>query len=225
MSIVHARAFVDRASTKENGPLRVVLATEGVKADGIDLRMAGANLARFNANPIVGYGHSYGTRADLPVGRVDNISVEGDRLVGDVTFDPGDEFAMTLDRKYRSGIMSAFSVGFAVSEWESPGQGSRTGGVATSWDLHELSSVPVPMDSGAVVIGGRSLSGTDLTVELIEVLRELRDQQSLARAAECDCAGACLEKEPETPVVESLDPDAASAVLAAFTPKEGNAHE
>ncbi len=224
MSIVHARAFVDRASTTDKGPLRVVLATEGAKDDGIDLRMAGANLERFNANPIVGYGHSYGTRADLPVGRVDNITVDGNRLVGDVTFDSGDPFAVDLERKYRSGIMSAFSVGFAVSAWESPDQGYRTGGVATGWDLHELSAVPVPMDSGAVVIGGRSLTSSDLTVELIEVLRELQNQR-LARATECDCAGACLEKDTETPVTESLDPDAARAVLAAFTPKEGNAHE
>lgn len=150
----YSRAYVDRDATTTGGPIRFVAATEGPKGDGIDLRMGGADLRRFRANPVVGYGHCYWGRNDLPIGRADNTLVDGDQLLMDVVFDTADEFAATVDRKYRDGFLNAVSIGFDVHEWE---DGQRNTRVATQWELFELSAVPLPMDGKAVVESGRGL--------------------------------------------------------------------
>lgn len=157
MTIHRAYGYVDRASVTADAPLRVVMASEGKQADGIDLRMSGVDLSRFNRNPVLGYGHRYWSREDLPIGRVDNVKVEGKTLLGDLMFDPDDGFAMTCERKVRAGVMSAVSIGFDVTEWENENDNYWRGGVAIGWELTELSVVPVPMDANAVVASGRSL--------------------------------------------------------------------
>lgn len=152
----YTRAFIDRARAKSGEPLRFVAATEGRKADGIDLRMTGARLERFRANPVVLYGHRYFERDSLPIGKATSVDVEHGALVTEVEFDQGDEFARNVERKYREGFLNAVSIGFNVLEWESPNDDYYRGGVATGWELVEVSAVPVPMDPSAVVESGRA---------------------------------------------------------------------
>lgn len=173
----YARAYIDRDASGKDGPLRFVAATEGKKGDGIDLRMAGARLDRYQANPIIGYGHSYWGRQSLPIGRADNVAVDGKRLLMDVTFDPADEFAMTVDRKYRDGYLNAVSIGFDVYGWEEPNASYWTGGTATDWELLETSAVPLPMDADAVVESGR-----DQAVALARALTGWREGKVLSTA-------------------------------------------
>lgn len=152
-----SRAYIDRDATTAGGPIRFVMATEGPKGDGIDLRMEGADLRRFRANPVVGYGHCYWGRNDLPIGRATNTVVDGKRLLADVVFDLADDFAARVDQKYRDGFLNAVSIGFDVHEWEGGNGDYRSGGVATKWELFELSAVPLPMDGKAVVESGRGM--------------------------------------------------------------------
>lgn len=165
MTIHRAYGHIDRASVREGGPLRVVMASEGRQGDGIDLRMSGAQLERFKRNPVLGYGHRYYGRENLPIGRVnpDSITVEGTRTLGDLEFDPADEFAQTVERKLRDGFLNAVSIGFEVTKWEGDKGDTWRGGVAEEWELHELSVVPVPMDAAAVVESGRSATGLTVT--------------------------------------------------------------
>lgn len=164
----YTRAYVDRDATTDDGPIRFIAATEGRKADNIDLRMTGARLDRFRSNPVVGYGHRYWTREDLPIGRGTHASVEDGKLLIDVEFDQDDDFAQRIERKYRSGFMNAVSIGFDVIRWEG-GKGSYWGGgVAEEWEPYELSAVPVPMDGSAVVESGRA-RGLDLRELLAEI--------------------------------------------------------
>lgn len=153
----YSRAYLDRASAAADQPLRFVMATEGPKGDYIDLRLAGADLRRFRANPVVGYGHCYYGRNDLPIGKASNIEIDGKRMLCDVEFDMGDDFAAQVDRKYRDGYLNAVSIGFDVTEWGDDGGSYRDGGVAEKWELFELSVVPLPMDGKAVVESGRGL--------------------------------------------------------------------
>lgn len=159
MTIHRAYGQIDRTAVREGEPLRVVMCSEGKQADGIDLRMAGARLDRFRANPVLGYGHSYWGRGNLPIGRVgpDTIAVDGARAFGDLEFDPDDEFARTVERKLRTGFLNAVSIGFEVTKWENDKGDYWRGGVAEEWELHELSVVPVPMDATATVQSGRTL--------------------------------------------------------------------
>lgn len=219
MTIHRALGFVDRAALTEDSPLRVVMASEGRQADGIDLRMSGADLARFRANPVLGYGHSYYGRANLPIGRVDpgTLTIDGTQLSGAIEFDQGDEFAVEVERKMRAGYLNAVSIGFDVLQWESADDNYWRGGVATKWELAELSVVPVPMDAAALVTAGRSISDD----EMAELVRRFTEAVRSGR-------GPTLLFEPRvTPVQDDPEPqaqeittDAARDLLAAFAPKE-----
>jgi HK97 family phage prohead protease len=173
MTLHRALGYVDRAAVRDGEPLRVVMCSEGMQADGIDLRMSGARLDRYRSNPVLGYGHSYWGRGNLPIGRAmpDTIRVDGSRILGDLDFDAGDEFAREVERKMRAGFLSAVSIGFDVLEFEGGKGDMWRGGVAVDWELHELSVVPVPMDASAVVESGRSADP-----ELARLLRALLER-------------------------------------------------
>jgi HK97 family phage prohead protease len=157
----YIRGHAERTDSK-SGPIRFVAATEGVKRDGIDLRMQGAELERFNANPVILFGHNSWGRENLPIGRASGVGVEGNALKMDIEFDQDDEFAVKVERKIRNGFLNAVSIGFDVRGWEKPGQNMWNGGVATKWELFETSVVPVPMDEKATVEAGRSLHDENL---------------------------------------------------------------
>lgn len=147
-----------RAPTDDpNGPLRFVIATEGRKADGIDLRMDNVDLGRYTGNPVVMAMHDYRT---LPVGRGENIAVDGKSLLADAVFDLDDPVGAALDRKYRAGFMNAVSVGFDAYDIDEQGVPAR-------WELLEFSAVPIPMDAGALLDSGRQARAVaDLLTEI-----------------------------------------------------------
>lgn len=149
MSHLYLRGFAQRDDADPGKPLRFIIATEGRKADGIDLRMDRLDLDRFRANPVVLYGHDYWGRGSLPIGRAENIEIDGDQLSADTIFDPDDEFARQVESKYRGGFLNAVSVGFDLHGVD------PDSGIPERWELIEYSAVPVPLDPEAVVASGR----------------------------------------------------------------------
>jgi HK97 family phage prohead protease len=230
MTFHRALGFVDRSALTDDSPLRVVMASEGRMADKIDLRMSGADLARFRGNPVLGYGHSYWGRTNLPIGRVDpdTLMIADRQLSGEIQFDQGDEFAREVERKMRAGYLNAVSIGFDVTQWESAEDSYWRGGVATKWELSELSVVPVPMDAKALVTSGRSLDPGDPAVirELaalseedfakVQFRMQILNQAMNGRTVEL-LKSDYTDPEPQAP---EINPDAARSLLAAFAPKE-----
>jgi hypothetical protein len=215
--------YIDRTAIQDGQPLRVIMATEGRKADGVDLRMAGADLARYRANPVLGYGHAYWGRDNLPIGRVnpDSIGVAGTSLAGDLDFDQGDPFAREIERKMRDGYMSAVSIGFEVLEWEDGKGDLWRGGVATKWALTELSVVPIGMDEKALVTAGRSLIDEfdrDAMRALVDEFGAERVMAALIGSAPPPelPAPPAQDPKPAEPAGFSVPTDAARALLAAF---------
>ncbi|MFC8276260.1 hypothetical protein ACFUJR_27765 [Streptomyces sp. NPDC057271] len=198
----YVRGYVERADGDEaDKPLSIIAATEGRKGDGLNLTMKGADLGRFEANPVVGYGHSYWGRDGLPIGRSERTWIDGDKLRMDLLFDQEDEFAVKVERKYRGGFLNAFSIGFDV--WN-----IDDAGVPEGWELFEVSAVPLPMDPNAIVESGRS------ALDLVRCLdiRQTPDesvQALLARLAELDAAGvragAVLSKKNKQIVTNARD--------------------
>jgi hypothetical protein len=168
-----------------------VAATEGVKADGIDLRMDGAKLDRYRANPVILFGHNSWGRDNLPIGRAPNVVIDGSRLLSNVVeFDPGDDFAVKVERKLRNGFLNAVSIGFEVHAWEKPGQNYWNGGVAVTWELLEISVVPVPMDHDAIMESGRGMNGMPFDRKYLDDLVRTQVDEKFAEHLKA------IEKEP-----------------------------
>lgn len=155
-----------------DGPVRFVAATEGAKADGVDLRMDRADLSRYQANPVIGYGHRYGGRDSLPIGRSERTWVDGDRLMMDVRFDDDDEFATQVERKIRDGFLNAMSIGFAFDDVDIEAETVAP----ESWELVESSIVPIPMDADALVASGGRMR------DLHDLLTEAREGKVLSKS-------------------------------------------
>ena len=138
------RAFVDQeraAAGKPGEPIRFVAATEGVKADGLDLQMSGAQIKRYRSNPVVTWVHDIGGKR-LPIGRGE-IEIQKGDMVSDILFDPEDEFARAVESKYRRGFLNAVSVNFDIIKREDE--------KVTEWELLEIAAVPVPLDPDALM--------------------------------------------------------------------------
>jgi hypothetical protein len=198
----YVRGYVERADGDEAGkPLSIIAATEGRKGDGLNLTMKGAELGRFESNPVVGYGHSYWGRDGLPIGRADKTWIDGDKLRMDIVFDQDDEFAVKVERKYRARMMNAFSIGFDV--WNLDDSGTPEG-----WELFEVSAVPLPMDPNAIVESGRSALDLLRGLDVRQTPDEFA-QAVMAKLAELDAAGAragaVLSKKNKTLVTNARD--------------------
>lgn len=217
----YTRGFVQRADDdagddveKAMGkPLPIVAATAGRKADGLNLLMDGIDLARFESNPVIGYGHSYWGREGLPKGRAQGTRVDGDQLLMDVVFDQGDEFARDIERKYRGGFMNAFSIGFDVHD-------IADDGTVKSWELFEVSAVPLPMDPNAIVNDGRGREfaviralGLDQRGAGADAFAQAVMDQLAALDMDALRAGAVLSKKNKTLVQNAVD--ALSELLSA----------
>ncbi|MCZ4604984.1 hypothetical protein O3S80_14790 [Streptomyces sp. Lzd4kr] len=200
----YLRGYVQRAETDDQGddaagkPLTIVAATEGRKGDGLNLTMKGAELGRFDANPVVGYGHSYWGRDGLPIGRSDKTWIDGEKLKMAVVFDQDDDFARKVERKYRNKIMNAFSIGFDV--WN-----IGDDGVPEGWELFEVSAVPLPMDPNAIVESGR-----DDQLALVRGLLDIPDalteaDVAMLRQLTSGRAGAVLSKKNKQLVTSARD--------------------
>lgn len=152
MTTVYRRAEVVRGKKrgKPGEPIKFVATTEGVKADGLNLMMDKLDLERFEANPVIGYGHNFFGRSNLPIGRAVDIEIDAPALRLSVAFDQEDEFATTVERKVRDRYLNAMSVGFDVN-----GVDDETG-IPQSWELFESSIVPIPLDPEALSEVGRA---------------------------------------------------------------------
>lgn len=154
---MYLRAYAE-ASEAQDGSIRFVASTEGVKRDGLDLKAENWLLENYRRNPVVLFAHDY---RSLPVGRAD-VFIDGYRLIADVTFDPEDERARMIESKYRRGFLNAVSVG-----WDNVGR---------KYDLMDISVAPVPVDPQALVqIQRAALS--DIGEQIIQMLEQNDDQE------------------------------------------------
>ena len=136
----------------------VVISSNKVNRYSFRMLTSGGDLSRFMANPVLLYGHIRPDRDNpklTPIGRVENIRLEGDRILGDLVFDQTDEFAKSIESKWEQGILNAVSLGAEIiASSENPevmleGQKFPT---ITEWILEEVSVVDIPADSEALAI-------------------------------------------------------------------------
>ena len=93
----------------------------------------GIDLTQYKRNPVLLYMHTRGFDGkSTPIGRVENIRVEGDELQGTPVFDMKDPFAAEIARKWEEDFIRMCSAGLepvelsTATEYLLPGQSRAT---------------------------------------------------------------------------------------------------
>ena len=161
----------------------VIASTDAPDRYGDIVDQATWKLDRYNANPIIQWGHRY----DLPpIGKA-SVGVHDGELLAEITWDTGEHnsLANTVASLFENGFLSAVSVGFmpghAVKrsslEQEDP-RFAPAGMVYFEPELLEISAVPIPANPEA--LAQRGLPETAIIREIkleIEQTEQAEPQQ------------------------------------------------
>ena len=129
-----------------------VLSDESVNSHGTWVKTSGINLERFKKNPVMLWSHD---SAFPPIGKWENIRIEGDKLLADAVFDEDDALAQAFKRKVESGLLKACSIGFYAKKFSSnvadikPGQRFET---IVEAELIECSLCSIGSNENAMVL-------------------------------------------------------------------------
>ncbi|WP_341675220.1 phage major capsid protein [Niveibacterium sp. SC-1] len=140
-------APIDAHGITETGEFTAIVATERRDAYGDELHIAGAELADYEANPVLLCEHD----RNEPIGRMVSLERLADRLVARFRLASAGVSA-AADRVrtlIAEGVLNAVSAGFLPIEAEPiPGAGQRF----TRWSLAEVSVVTLPANPDALIV-------------------------------------------------------------------------
>lgn len=129
----------------------MTLSTSSLNRNGYRVMTQGIRLGNFLKNPVMLYDHN---RWNTPIGRWEDLRVEGDKLTAVPVFDENDPFAMGIKSKFDNGFLFSASIGFKGLKFSKdladllPGQEYET---VMESDLLEASIVPIPGNSDATL--------------------------------------------------------------------------
>lgn len=156
--------------------VEVRMSTATIARDGHMLIPQGGKFDNYKKNPVVLWNHK---TDDFPVARCEEISINGDEIVGRLRFPPvGISPQADICRGLsKTGFLNGVSVGFDPIDGEPLDPRNPRGGQRfTDWDLIELSWCCVPVDTDALVTA-RAMNLGDLKCA---VSRELPIEDSEA---------------------------------------------
>jgi HK97 family phage prohead protease len=132
---------------------RIRITNNGLNRHKYRVLTSGAILEPYQENPVILWGHNLG---GVPIGTMTDLKIEGEELTGLPDFDDEDPEAMRIYRKYEKGLVKACSVGFeplAFSENPAEMLPGQLGPTVTSWELMEISLLPVPSNRDSLQLG------------------------------------------------------------------------
>lgn len=178
---------------QDDGILQVCIAGDGqVDRDGDIIDPAGMDAENFLRNPVLLFCHDY---FDAPIGKI--LKIWQDQ--GKTYFTP--QFAIDISEKaaqvyqlYLGGYLNTFSIGFIPKAWEmiTMDDGTRVR-KCTSYELLEISAVPVPSNPGALVAAktkglkvehdGKALIEEDEAAAKAEAEKKAAEDNAVAKKA------------------------------------------
>ena len=197
-------------------PITFILHDDSVNTYRFRMLTSGANLDEFRRNPVMFLHHN---DYDLPIGRWENIRVEGSQILADAVFDELDDQAMKVKGKVDRGFIRMASIGAWAPEEKTedpammlPGQ---TGPTVTKWTVREASIVAIGANHNALRMYNRStgelidLSDTDAVLRLMDdlsiknndnmsTLKTILNLQDNASDADIETAVQNLQQENES---------------------------
>ena len=151
-------AIIERDSSSGTARrIRFVASDETVDRYGDIIRASGWQLDAYRKNPVLLYAHQ---SRELPIGRVEPVTIEGTQLVAEAQFMPEgmSAFADTVWQMADAKFLNAVSVGFMPTvepnvmrgEPDKNGYAPIIGFEFVGQELLELSVVPVPANPNAL---------------------------------------------------------------------------
>lgn len=108
------------------------------------LSVSGASFEKLNT-----FFKDHNRNVDSAVGRIDNVRIEDEQLVGDVIFGTGED-EQSICRKYSEGILTDVSIGYAINKYEVEERDGEADIVTvTDFEVFELSAVGIGFDANA----------------------------------------------------------------------------
>lgn len=192
-----------------------ILHDDSVNTYRFRMLTSGANLEEFQRNPVMFLHHN---DYDLPIGRWENIRVEGNQILADAIFDEEDEQAMKVKGKVDRNFIRMASIGAWAPEQVSddpilklPGQEGPT---VTKWTVREASIVAIGANHNAMRMydrtTGKQIDLSDSTAVLrmmdlttiktdnMENLKTILKLQDNASDADVEAAVQTLQQENES---------------------------
>lgn len=149
-----------------------VLHDESVNTHGFRMLTSGANLEEFRKNPVMLHSHNDWM---LPIGRWENIRIEGTRILADAVFDEDDEEAVRIMNKVDNNFIRMASIGAWAPEEVNNDPALMLDGqtlpTVTKWTVREASIVTIGANHNAVVLYDRATKkaiGKDGVIALMD---------------------------------------------------------
>lgn len=169
----------------------VIISTEAVNSYGSRVLTSGIDVSQYEKNPVLLWMHRRSWERDaMPIGIIENLRIEGDKLIGTPVFDQNDEFAKKIESKWENGFLRMASAALEAIETSAekalilPGQSRET---ITKSKLIEVSIVDIGANDEALQLYGdegkllRLSSGEES--HSLPLLREEGETGSTAAAA------------------------------------------
>ncbi len=156
--------FASDASLAEKRQIRVIAASGKADRVGDIVKIDGIEYQNYMKNPVILWAHDHYA---LPVGKAVDVTNAGGKLTMTIQFATAEEYAFadTVYKLVKGGYLNGVSIGARVkaAEWIKDDEGNIVGRKFTSLELLELSVVPIPADSKALVtaVKSGSLSETE----------------------------------------------------------------
>lgn len=192
-----------------------ILHDDSVNTYRFRMLTSGANLEEFQRNPVMFLHH---IDYDLPIGRWENIRVEGNKILADAVFDEEDEQALKVKGKVDRNFIRMASIGAWAPErisddpaFKLPGQEGPT---VTKWTVREASIVAIGANHNAMRMYDRTtgeqidISDSDAVLRMMDLitiktdnmenLKTILKLQDNASAADVEAAVQAMQQENET---------------------------
>ena len=137
-------------------PKEVVISTSGLNSYGSRVLTSGLDTSQYCRNPVLLWMHRRGGE-NMPIGRMENLRVDGDRLIGTPVFDEKDEFAKKIASKWADGYLNMCSAGIEILECSTDPSlilEGQTRATATAAKLVEVSIVDIGANDEALKLYG-----------------------------------------------------------------------
>ncbi|MDR1120044.1 MAG: phage protease [Dysgonamonadaceae bacterium] len=136
----------------------VVINSSKLNSLGFRILTSGIDTSQYLRNPVLLWMHRRPSKEDgniLPIGRIDNMRVDGDNLIGTPVFDESDDFAKKIKEKWDSGFLRMVSAGLDPVETSSDRalmlEGQKRATVTRS-KLIEVSIVDIGANDDAIAL-------------------------------------------------------------------------